>query len=57
MCADIWCARFDLRPFLYPQFSWPYKKIQATLEKIMGKEDTEGRAAAQTAGEPTKKDV
>ncbi|KAL7274958.1 glutamine-dependent NAD(+) synthetase [Rhizina undulata] len=24
--------RFDLRPFLYPVFSWPYKKIEAAVE-------------------------
>ncbi|KAI9677458.1 MAG: glutamine-dependent NAD(+) synthetase [Caeruleum heppii] len=25
--------RFDLRPFLYPYLSWPYKKIEETLKK------------------------
>lgn len=25
--------RFDLRPFLYPVFSWPYKKIEEALRK------------------------
>jgi NAD+ synthase (glutamine-hydrolysing) len=28
--------RFDLRPFLYPAFSWPYKKIEATVARLMG---------------------
>ncbi|KAK6354711.1 glutamine-dependent NAD(+) synthetase [Orbilia brochopaga] len=26
--------RYDLRPFLYPRFSWPWKKIDAALEQI-----------------------
>lgn len=26
--------RFDLRPFLYPAFSWPYKKIEATVARL-----------------------
>lgn len=25
--------RYDLRPFLYPHFSWAYKKIEATLAR------------------------
>jgi NAD+ synthase (glutamine-hydrolysing) len=30
--------RFDLRPFLYPAFSWPYKKIEATVARLLEKE-------------------
>ncbi|MCJ1223775.1 glutamine-dependent NAD(+) synthetase [Toensbergia leucococca] len=26
--------RFDLRPFLYPRFSWPFKKIDAHVESL-----------------------
>ncbi|EPS39260.1 hypothetical protein H072_6954 [Dactylellina haptotyla CBS 200.50] len=26
--------RYDLRPFLYPRFSWPWKKIDSALEQI-----------------------
>ncbi len=26
--------RYDLRPFLYPSFSWPYKKIERHVEKL-----------------------
>ncbi|KAI5780823.1 hypothetical protein EDC01DRAFT_620360 [Geopyxis carbonaria] len=38
--------RFDLRPFLYPQFSWPYKKIEETVSRIMGNSD-DGKANKQ----------
>lgn len=38
--------RFDLRPFLYPSFSWPYKKI----------EDALGRMEKGEAGEDFKAD-
>lgn len=31
--------RFDLRPFLYPRFSWPYKKIEETINKLAGSKD------------------
>ena len=30
--------RFDLRPFLYPVFSWPYKKIEETVARLMERE-------------------
>ncbi len=30
--------RFDLRPFLYPTFSWPYRKIEAWLDQYERKE-------------------
>lgn len=26
--------RFDLRPFLYPTFSWPYRKIEDTVARL-----------------------
>ncbi|KAL0640035.1 glutamine-dependent NAD(+) synthetase [Maublancomyces gigas] len=29
--------RFDLRPFLYPAFSWPYKKIEETVVALAAK--------------------
>jgi len=38
-------GRFDLRPFLYPAFSWPYKKIEAVVAKMAaesGKGKVEG---------------
>lgn len=31
--------RFDLRPFLYPRFTWPWKKIDATVEKLKKREE------------------
>ncbi|KAI5838087.1 hypothetical protein DFP73DRAFT_565719 [Morchella snyderi] len=30
--------RFDLRPFLYPAFSWPYKKIEETVAALAARE-------------------
>ncbi|TGZ84253.1 glutamine-dependent NAD(+) synthetase with GAT domain-containing protein [Ascodesmis nigricans] len=30
--------RFDLRPFLYPRFTWPWKKIDETVKKIKERE-------------------
>ncbi|KAI9828429.1 MAG: glutamine-dependent NAD(+) synthetase [Thelocarpon impressellum] len=30
--------RFDLRPFLYPAFTWPYRKIEAWLERYEAKQ-------------------
>ncbi len=30
--------RFDLRPFLYPGFDWPYNKMMRTVEKWEGRE-------------------
>lgn len=29
---------FDLRPFLYPAFSWPYKKIEETVAALAARE-------------------
>jgi NAD+ synthase (glutamine-hydrolysing) len=30
--------RYDLRPFLYPSFTWPYKKIEAAVEAMEAKD-------------------
>ena len=30
--------RYDLRPFLYPSFAWPYKKMMAAVERWEGAE-------------------
>ncbi|OJD34895.1 glutamine-dependent nad(+) synthetase [Diplodia corticola] len=38
--------RFDLRPFLYPVFSWPYKKIEEMLKK-----HEDGEAKKEIKGE------
>ncbi|KAK7556900.1 hypothetical protein IWX49DRAFT_559083 [Phyllosticta citricarpa] len=38
--------RFDLRPFLYPVFSWPYKKIEEALRKHEGG-DVKGELKAE----------
>lgn len=31
-------SSFDLRPFLYPAFSWPYKKIEETVAALAARE-------------------
>lgn len=31
--------RFDLRPFLYPSFTWWYRKIEAKVEEMEAAED------------------
>ena len=33
--------RYDLRPFLYPSFAWPYKKMMAAVERWEGAEKEE----------------
>lgn len=34
--------RFDLRPFLYPGFEWPYKKMMRAVEKWEEGREKEG---------------
>ena len=33
--------RFDLRPFLYPYFTWSFKKIDDTVKEIERREQEE----------------
>ena len=35
--------RFDLRPFVYPVFSWPWRKIEAALGRYEGGEKEKGK--------------
>jgi len=39
-------ARFDLRPFLYPAFSWPYKKIEAVVARMAAEGQVEDKKTA-----------
>ena len=38
--------RFDLRPFLYPSFSWPYRKMEENVKLWEEREEEMGGAAA-----------
>ena len=34
--------RFDMRPFLLPEFSWAYRKIEEQVQLVEGEEKSQG---------------